>query len=190
MQVLMIRHGRPETRNGDFDPNLCDVGRKQARDLSAFLFRSGVARLVSSPLRRALQTAEPTAQALGLDVAVIHGLAEADRFGTSYRSVEELRREPAVWGQFLADPVGFLGADPVAFRREVLSAFEAVLASGAAKVAVFTHGLPINVVLSHALGLDRITHFVPHYCSISRLNGDSLDRLSVVSVNETTFLDS
>jgi hypothetical protein len=45
-------------------------------------------------------------------------------------------------------------------------------------------------VLSHALGLDGITHFVPHYCSISRLNGDSLDRLSVVSVNETTFLDS
>jgi broad specificity phosphatase PhoE len=189
MQVLMIRHGRPETRSGDSDPNLCDVGRKQARDLSVMLSRSGVARLVSSPLRRALQTADPTARALGLDVAVIDGLAEADRFGASYRSVEELRREPEVWGRFLADPIGFLGADPVAFRREVLSAFETVLAGGAAKVAVFTHGLPINVILSHALGLDRITHFVPHYCSISRLNGDSLDRLSVVSVNETTFLE-
>ena len=46
------------------------------------------------------------------------------------------------------------------------------------------------VVLSHALGLARITHFVPHYCSITRLNGDSLDDLSVVSVNETTFLRS
>ena len=189
MHVLMIRHGRPESGNGDSDPALCAVGRKQARDLGAFLSRSGVARLVSSPLRRALQTAEPTAQTLGLDVAVIEGLAEADRFGAGYRSVEELRREPAVWGRFLADPVGFLGADPVAFRRDVLSAFETVLDAGAAKVAVFTHGLPINVVLSHALGLDRITHFVPHYCSISRLNGDSLDRLSVISVNETTFLD-
>jgi hypothetical protein len=29
---------------------------------------------------------------------------------------------------------------------------------------------------------------VPNYCSISRLNGNSLDRLSVISVNETTFL--
>jgi broad specificity phosphatase PhoE len=190
MQVLMIRHGRPETQNGDSDPDLCDAGRKQARNLSAYLSRAGVTRLVSSPLRRALQTAEPTAQALGLDVVVIDGLAEADRFGTSYRSVEELRREPAVWGEFLADPIGFLGADPIVFRRDVLSAFENVLAVGAAKVAVFTHGLPINVVLSHALGLDRVTHFVPHYCSISRLNGDSIDRLSVVSVNETTFLDS
>ena len=190
MQVLMIRHGRPETGNGDSDPDLCDAGRKQARDLSIFLSRSGVARLVSSPLRRALQTAEPTAEALGLDVAVIDGLAEADRFGASYRSVEELRREPAVWDQFLADPIGFLGADPVLFKREVLSAFEQVLVGGATKVAVFTHGLPINVVLSHVLRLDRVTHFVPHYCSISRLNGDSLDRLSVVSVNETTFLDS
>ena len=190
MQVLMIRHGRPETRNGDSDPDLCELGRKQARDLSAVLCRAGVARLVSSPLRRALQTAEPTAKTLGLDVAVIDGLAEADRFGASYRSVEDLRREPELWDQFLADPVSFLGADPVAFRREVLGAFDAVLAGGAAKVAVFTHGLPINVVLSHALGLARITHFVPHYCSISRLNGETLDRLSVVSVNETTFLDS
>jgi broad specificity phosphatase PhoE len=190
MQVLMIRHGRPETQNGDSDPDLCDAGRKQARSLSDYLSRAGVARLVSSPLRRALQTAEPTAQALGLDVAVIEGLAEADRYGKSYRSVEELRRKPEVWGQFLADPIGFLGADPIAFRREVLSAFEQVLAGDVAKVAAFTHGLPINVVLSHVLGLDRVTHFVPHYCSISRLNGDSLDRLSVVSVNETTFLES
>jgi broad specificity phosphatase PhoE len=188
MQVLMIRHGRPETRSGDSDPNLCDAGWQQARELSALLSRSGVARLVSSPLRRALQTAEPTAQALGIDVTVIDGLAEADRFGPNYRSVEELRREPGTWEQFLADPVSFLGADPVAFRRDVLRAFESVLAGDTGKVAVFTHGLPINVVLSHALGLDRITHFVPHYCSISRLNGDSLDHLSVVSINETTFL--
>jgi 2,3-bisphosphoglycerate-dependent phosphoglycerate mutase len=188
MQILMIRHGRPETQNGASDPDLCEIGRKQARDLSAVLARSGVARLVSSPLRRALQTAEPTAEVLGLDVAVIDGLAEADRFGASYRSVEELRREPALWDRFLADPVGFLGADPVAFRREVLDALESVLTDSVAKVAIFTHGLPINVVLSHVLGLDRITHFVPHYCSISRLNGDSLDRLSVISVNETTFL--
>ena len=35
MQVLMIRHGRPETKNGASDPDLCEVGRKQARDLSA-----------------------------------------------------------------------------------------------------------------------------------------------------------
>jgi broad specificity phosphatase PhoE len=190
MQVLMIRHGRPETQNGDSDPDLCDVGRKQAQSLGAYLSRAGITRLISSPLRRALRTAEPTAQALGLDVAVIDGLAEADRSGTSYRSIEEMRREPAVWGQFLADPIGFLGADPIAFRREVLSAFEQVLADDPAKVAVFTHGLPINIMLSHVLGLDRITHFVPNYCSISRLNGDSLDRLSVVSVNETTFLES
>jgi broad specificity phosphatase PhoE len=36
MQVLMIRHGRPETQNGASDPDLCDAGRKQARDLGAF----------------------------------------------------------------------------------------------------------------------------------------------------------
>ena len=135
--------------------------------------RVDITRLMSGPARELLSAAASHA---------------AERGG------RDLDTEQLLWAAANMEPTRALlsraGADPVAFRREVLSAFESVLAGDAAKVAVFTHGLPINVVLSHALGLDRITHFVPHYCSISRLSGDSLDRLSVVSVNETTFLDS
>jgi probable phosphoglycerate mutase len=55
------------------------------------------------------------------------------------------------------------GGDPASFRAGVLAALAALVASGPrdAHVAVFTHGLPINVVLSHALGLARIVHFPP-----------------------------
>ena len=188
MQIILLRHGRPE--GGGADPDLGDLGRKQAQEVSAALLESGVSRIVSSPMRRALRTAEPTAEALGLDVSVIDGLAEADRFAASYRSVEDLRNDPEAWSRFLADPIAFLGGDTATFKLGVLQAIGSLLTNSKAKVAVFTHGLPINVVLSHALGLARITHFVPHYCSITRLNGGSLDDLSVVSVNETTFLRS
>jgi broad specificity phosphatase PhoE len=58
-------------------------------------------------------------------------------------------------------------------------------AGSPARVAVFTHGLPINLVLSHALGLPRLTHFPPHYGSLTRLHGRRPDALNVVSVNET-----
>src|SRR6202035_3911373 len=111
----------------------------------------------------AVRAAEPSAEALGLDVSVIDGLAEADRFAPNYRSVEELRNDPEAWSRFLADPIAFLGGDAATFKLGVLQAIGPLLTNSKTKVAVFTHGLPINVVLSHALGLERITHFVPHY---------------------------
>ena len=54
-----------------------------------------------------------------------------------------------------------------------------------ARVAVFTHGLPINIVLSHALGLDSITRFLVGYGSITRLRRHSDGRYGVASINET-----
>jgi broad specificity phosphatase PhoE len=190
MQILLIRHGRPETGTSDRDPAVCEAGRAQARRLADFLAHCGVVSILSSPMRRALQTAAPTSERLALGVRVVEGLAEADRFGGSYRSVEELRRDPAAWQSFLADPIGYLGADPVAFKQGVLDAVELALGGGDETTAIFTHGLPINVVLSHALGLKKVTHFVPHYCSITRLIGASRSDLTVISVNETAFLEA
>ena len=190
MQILLIRHGRPETGTGGPDPALSEIGRAQARSLAGFLSRCGIVSILSSPLRRAMETAAPTSERLGLDVRVVEGLAEADRFGGSYRSVEELRRDPAAWQSFLADPIGYLGADPAAFKQAVLESVELALTGGGEKAALFTHGLPINVVLSHALGLKKVTHFVPHYCSITRLIGASRSDLTVISVNETAFLEA
>ena len=82
--------------------------------------------------------------------------------------------------------MGFLGGDEQAFRAAVLRALAAVTESGPAEdhVAVFTHGLPINVVLSHALGLARIVHFRPDYGSITRLQTREAQAIAVVSVNE------
>jgi broad specificity phosphatase PhoE len=188
MQLLLIRHGRPE--NGISDPKLSEMGRARAATLSRFLGRAGIDAILASPLRRAVETAEPTAKALGLDIRLVDGLAEADRFGAQYRSIEELRRSPQEWAKFLADPIGFLGGNAATFKRDVVGAIDLALASGGnGKVALFTHGLPINVVLSHALGLEKITHFVPHYCSITRIRGNSSDDLTVISVNETIFLE-
>ena len=55
----------------------------------------------------------------------------------------------------------------------------------ASRVVVFTHGLPINVVLSHALGLASITHFLVAYGSVTRLRRRDDGGYGVSSVNET-----
>jgi broad specificity phosphatase PhoE len=174
MQLIFIRHGKPEIVGGDNDPALSAVARSQAGRLAAFIARERIGRVVSSPLLRARETAEPTSRILGIEAEIV-----------------DLRRDPVAWPKFMADPIGFCGGDPVAFTRAVLDAVQDLFMRGLdQKLAVFTHGLPINIVLSHALGLERITYFVPHYCSITRVNGSSLQDMTITSVNETAHLDT
>ncbi len=95
------------------------------------------------------------------------------------------RGEP--WRRFLADPIHYLGSDPAEFSASVIAALNetAPAAARRSRVAVFTHGLPINIVLSHALGLERITHFLPGYGSVTRLRRREDGGIGVVSVNES-----
>ncbi|MFT3821218.1 MAG: histidine phosphatase family protein [Rubrivivax sp.] len=195
MRLLLIRHGRPA--EGDAaDPGLRADGREQAAAVAALLAQEPVTHVVSSPLRRALETAAPLAERLGLPVTVIDGWAEADRHGARYRSTETLRALGAAeWVKFLADPVRYVGGDPDRFNAAVMEALAATMVlqgpgGTPARVAVFTHGLPINLVLAHALGLRRLTHFPPWYGSLSRLHGRTPADLSVVSVNETVHQTS
>jgi probable phosphoglycerate mutase len=162
------------------------VARRNA--VADLLRGEGITRIVSSPLLRARQTAEPLAERIGLGVEVVDGWAEADRHLSRYSSVETLKAQGAEeWQRFLADPVRYMGGDTASFRAAVLAALAALVAAGPrdAKAAVFCHGLPINVVLSHALGLERIVHFPPAYGSITRLRARALETIGIVSVNET-----
>ncbi|MFO1218700.1 MAG: histidine phosphatase family protein [Burkholderiaceae bacterium] len=197
MKLVLVRHGRPDEDDATrpHDPGLRDDGWRQARAVARLLAGERVDRIVSSPLLRARQTAEPLAERLKLPVDIVDGWAEADRGSARYRSTETLRAMgEEKWQRFLADPVRFVGGDPERFVADVLGALTAVLDAARAddQVVIFTHGLPINVVLSRLLGLQRIVHFQPFYGSMTRLRargtgGQALQRgaIGVVSVNET-----
>ena len=77
MQLLLVRHALPNRSDHGqgADPDLAREGREQAGRLPGALARFPLARLVSSPQRRAVQTAEPVAAALGLDVEIDDRLA-------------------------------------------------------------------------------------------------------------------
>jgi probable phosphoglycerate mutase len=193
MKIVLVRHGRPDEGHVERpqDPPLAGDGLRQAEAVADLLENEGIGRIVTSPLLRALQTAEPLAARLGLAVEVVDGWAEADRHLAQYRSVETLKAQGTEeWQRFLADPVRYMGGDTATFRDAVLAALAALVAAGPrdAHAAVFCHGLPINVVLSHALGLERIVHFPPAYGSITRLRARSVETIGIVSVNETGHL--
>ena len=189
MRLILVRHGRPNEIDSAMpgDPSLNEDGWRQARAVARLLAGEGITRIVASPMRRALETAQPLADRVGLAVDIAPGWAEADRGAHRYRSTETLRAEGGeAWARFLADPIRYLGAEPEAFRAGVLAALEATGAGDdrTARVAVFTHGLPINVVLAHALGLDSVTTFLVGYGSVTRLRR-RFEGWGVASVNET-----
>jgi broad specificity phosphatase PhoE len=190
MRLILVRHGRPNEIDSETpsDPSLNNDGWRQARAVSKLLATEGVTRVVASPMLRARQTAEPLAERLGLGIDIVEGWAEADRGAHRYRSTETLRAEGGeAWQRFLADPIRYLGADPETFRAGVLAALHATAGvhDRAARVVVFTHGMPINVVLAHALGLVSITSFLVGYGSVTRLRVRENGGYGVSSVNET-----
>ena len=77
--MILIRHGQTifnvifsVTRidPGVPDPLLTSRGRSQAREIAAALAGEGIERIVTSPYRRALQTADTAARALGVRVSI------------------------------------------------------------------------------------------------------------------------
>jgi broad specificity phosphatase PhoE len=83
----LIRHGETDWNRdgriqGQSDPPLSARGREQARALAETLGVRPIGALWSSDLRRAVETAEPLAARLGLEVRVSSALRERD-FGVN-----------------------------------------------------------------------------------------------------------
>ena len=64
--IHLVQHGEKERVPGD--PGLTALGREQAAVMARVVPRAGLAAVYSSPLRRARETAEPIAAAVGLAV--------------------------------------------------------------------------------------------------------------------------
>ncbi len=79
-QLILLRHGEPDwTPDGERtvdDAGLTGFGAAQARAAAVGIAREKVDAIYVSPLRRARETAQPLAEATGLEPAVVEGLAE------------------------------------------------------------------------------------------------------------------
>jgi probable phosphoglycerate mutase len=78
-RVFVARHGEAEYETDlctDDGGSLTALGRKQARELAELLQGERIARVWTSSLSRAVQTAEIVAARLGVDVVVREGLRE------------------------------------------------------------------------------------------------------------------
>ena len=191
MDLIIIRHARPERADGvhaTADPPLSESGRQQAEATAAFLAGEPVHHIVSSPLRRAQQTAEPLAARLGIDLETNEGLREIDPFGGSYVPAEELGADHHVVQTFVGDRFALFdsvgGID--VFRSTVVNAFDAVIAANRGRrVAVFTHGMVLGCYLTALVGHQDPFVLVADYCGIYRVEAAANGIRTLRSANET-----
>ncbi|MDT5087973.1 MAG: hypothetical protein QOG47_680 [Mycobacterium sp.] len=193
MQLLLVRHALPlrsepgPALQGRADPDLSDEGRAQVERLPDALSRFPITRVVSSPQRRAVQTAEPVAAVRGLDIEIDDRFAEYDRELPFYIPIEQIRAEnPQEWARMASGQLPS-AVDEDAFRARVQAAVDNVAATTEHEdtVAVFSHGGVINVVLHEILGTRRILSFPIDYVSVTRLLFSRSGQASVVTVNAT-----
>lgn len=169
------------------DPHLSDEGAAQAARLPGALSRFPIRRVLSSPQVRAIQTAQPVADALNLPVEIDERFAEYDRDLPQYVPIEQIAAENPQELQRLIDGQLPSGVDEAAFLARVNAAVDDVVAGGAPDdtVAVFSHGGVINVALHRILGTQRLLSFHVDYASVTRLLSSRTGRLAVAGVNAT-----
>jgi len=189
MQLLLVRHALPlRSEHGQgSDPDLSDAGLAQVARLPEALARFPIARVVSSPQRRAIQTAEPIAAARELPVEIDKRFAEYDRDLLVYVPIEQIREEyPQEWAR-IAEGHLPTSVDEAGFRARVRAAVDAVVSAADPEdtVAVFSHGGVINVVLHEILGTARLLSFPIDYVSVTRLLFSRSGQASVAAVNCT-----
>jgi probable phosphoglycerate mutase len=193
VQLIFVRHGLPERQivtGGPADPGLSPTGRAQAAALGDWLGAERVDAIVTSPARRARETAAPLARCCGLEPTTVADLDEFDAGSASYVPVEEMRSagDPR-WELLRRGRLYGTDAEAREFRGRVVAAVEAVVAAHpGGRVAVVCHGGVINAYLGHILGIETPLWFGARYTGICRVLASRSEHRSLVSLNEVPHL--
>lgn len=206
MVLYLIRHGESlfnaqRRIQGQTDVALSPLGLRQAAALTAALGSLDIDAIYASPLRRALQTAEPLAAALHLKIRTDDRLKEigAGEFeGLEWDEIEKKWPEAAAhWRQQSPDFVIPGGESRRAVAERGRAALEAIHAAGHRQVIVVSHGGVLGGALRSLLQIPaELSPFSFFNTAINKLTWDQqiLDgqtprnRIKIIVLNETDHL--
>lgn len=179
LTVFLVRHGETpqHAQNryvGRTDAPLAVEGKQQAEQLAVWAGQARLTAIMSSPLIRARETAEPSGRACGLQVEVDERWRELDFGRAEELTAAQMRsRFPAARAAFEVDPVAHplpAGEDPLdALERGRAVLEETVRAHQGGRVLVVAHGTLLRIVLCDLLGIpaQRYRHVFPAMRNVS-----------------------
>ncbi len=161
--LLLIRHGENEyVKKGRLAGRLPGVhlnekGHAQAKTVAERLGSAPISAIYSSPLERALETAEPLAKAKNLPISPREGLLETGYGEWQGKTLKSLRRRK-LWRLVQGSPsmVRFPGGETFAeCQLRVAQELQVIAASHKPKdmVACFFHSDPIKLAVAYYLGM-------------------------------------
>lgn len=177
--LLLIRHGENDFVKtgklpGQIDGiHLNERGQKQAQALGEALKTVPIKAVYSSPLERALETAEPIARARNLQIIPEPDLRDADVGKWQGKSIKSLRLTNA-WKIVQHSPSRFQFPEGESFpgvQTRIANALESIARrynKPKDVVAVVFHADPIKLAVAHFLGLP-LDHFQRLSCDTGSL---------------------
>jgi len=194
--VYLLRHGH-STANAksvlagrDFKVCLSTAGEKQALAISAELSETKFAKIYSSPLTRCIQTLEPLATKLKIEIQISEGLIEMEYGDWSGKKLALLARNK-LWKTIQARPSLVRFPNGESFLEMQSRSLEAVtkLAIPGKSVLLCSHGDVIKAIVASFLGLhlDKFQSLAidPASITILDISGDAA-RLRLL--NDTSYL--
>ena len=181
--LLLIRHGENDYLKKNKIPgslpgiHLNTRGRQQAAELARTLSPLPIKALYSSPLERAVETAEPLSQSLGLEIQLRPDLTDTDVGAWEGRSWKVLGRT-RLWKVIQETPSQFQfpgGETFVQTQLRIVRTLDAIARAHTEElIAVVFHADPIKMAVAHYLGLplDNFQQLTAHTGSVTILKMD------------------
>ena len=187
-RLILVRHAETEWNRlkrfrGRIDIELNERGRRQAQAVASRLSTWRIEAIYSSPLKRALQTAQPLAKACGRETRHLEGIADIDYGAWAGHSPEEVASQHSdLYQTWLEAPhlVQFPQGERLEqVRSRAWIAVEEVCAAHAEETVVLVSHVVVNRVLICAvLGLDNSS-----FWKIAQDNG----AISIVDAKEDEY---
>jgi len=169
-RIYMIRHGRASAGwDTALDPGLDELGLSQAREAAVEMQSLQLGNIITSPLLRCQQTAEPLAQVWKVAPKVrteVSEIPSPEGVAMSDRIVWLRQAMQGTWSE--------LGSDYVAYRDRITEFVRGIQNDA----VIFSHFIAINAVIGGVLGDDRLVIRSLDNCSITIFERDTTGELS------------
>lgn len=197
-EIILIRHGETEWNvaevfRGRIDIELNQTGIKQAELLAEYLSDLKLDAIYSSPLKRALTTAELVAGSHKLDVEIAPGLIDFDYGkwqGLPHQEVKDKYKE--LYAEWISHPDKVkipAGESLDDVRKRAIGVVDDVIAKYEGTVVLVSHRVVNKVLICALLGLDN-SHFWnirQDTCGITTFIYEN-ERFILTKHNDTSFL--
>lgn len=198
-EIILVRHGETEWNvaeifRGRIDIELNETGIRQAELLAEYLNKIKIEAIYSSPLKRALKTAEIIARNHKLDVAIAIGLIDFNFGkwqGLSHQEVKDKYKELyAAWTSH-PDQVKIPDGESLDdVRKRAMGVVGNIIERYKKTVVLVSHRVVNKVLICALLGLDN-SHFwniKQDTCGISTFTYEN-EQFILTKHNDTSYLE-